>query len=228
MLNVFNYINPLIVYLSMNVVGFIKIAVNYQNIYFFMFHLRLDSLNASIIIYWYIDKNKYKSLLTENDKISTMSKEKGDGFWCVGSNSFDESGLFWNFINGSCQFRSDRLKMIARKEEGSWYLHIPAKPAIIGHKLPLKYHRGYNKKYFKSTKTFNTKSQQYETYNFKTLYHDENNNNNQLPCNCDNCTWYDIDNKYPEYIEIGMDPEVLTVARNTIKIAAGVTKSLSG
>ena len=204
------------------------------NIFFFIFHLRLDSLNCSIVIYWYCDKDKYKSLLQSNNKISSMAKEKGDGYFCVGSNNYDESGMFWNFINGECQYRNDRLKMIARKEEGSWYLHIPSTPAIIAKKIPMIYYRAYNKKKLNSIKTFNSKSQQYETYNFKTLYNEKDKdkkiikNKNKLPCDCGRCYWIDTKNKYPEYIELHFNPESASpIAKNTIKIAAGVTKSLS-
>merc|ERR1712154_117247 len=102
-----------------------------KHLFFFIFHLRADSINCSVVIYWYIDKKKYESLIASNPKISSMAKQKGAGYFCIGSNSYDESGMFWNYINGECLYRNDRLKMIARKEEGSWYLHIPSTPAII-------------------------------------------------------------------------------------------------
>jgi len=202
------------------------------NVFFMIFHLRMDSLNCSIVIYWYLDKDKYKSLLLTNRKIANMAKTKGAGYWCVGSNNYDESGMFWNFINGECKYRNDRLKMIARKHEGSWYLHIPSTPAIIAKKIPMIYYRGYDKKELNSVRSDYTRSEQYDSYKYQTLCHEEDRSeesgNAAVPCNCGRCYWTDTDGKYPEYLELHFNPEAASpIAKNTIKMAAGVTKSLS-
>eukprot|EP01084_Bolivina_argentea_P062756 114737_1 len=202
-----------------------------KHLFFFIFHLRLDSLSCSIVIYWYCDKHQYKELIERNSAIGAMAKEKGKGYFCIGSNSYDESGMFWNFINGDCQYRNDRLKMIARKEEGSWYLHIPSTPAIIGKKIPIIYYRAYDKGELNGIKSVETKSEQHESYEFNTLCHDDSNSaikGKEVPCACGRCYWLDTEGEYPEYMELHFNPEAASpIARNTIKIASGVTKSLS-
>merc|ERR1712129_167391 len=149
----------------------------------------------------------------------------GDGYFAIGDASFDQSGLFWNFINGCCRYRNDRLKLIARKEKGPFYLYIPSQPVIIGKKVPIRYYRGYEQKYLNATKVHQTQSEQYATYEFETLYHDSNGVEN-VPCDCGQCEWVDNDGKYAEYLEIDISPEVNLMAKNTIKMASFLTKSL--
>merc|ERR1711902_273130 len=50
-----------------------------RNLFFFIFHLRLSSLNCSVVIYWYIDKKKYRRLIRNDPKTAVMAKRKGMG-----------------------------------------------------------------------------------------------------------------------------------------------------
>ena len=155
----------------------------------------------------------------------------GEGYFAIGGKGFDESGLFWNFINGPCQFRNDRLKLLARKEEGPWYMQIPSRPAILGKQVPIEYYRGYNAKHLNSLKTHSTRSEAYEPYDFQTLYHDPEKEEcgdlkKDCPCDCGTCIWVDTKGEYPDYLEIDITPEVNAVAKNTVRIACPLAKSL--
>ena len=140
--------------------------------------------------------------------------------------------MFWNFINGTCKYRNDRLKLLSRKEEGPWYMQIPSRPAIIGRQVPIEYYRGYNASLLNSTKIHNTRSQAYEPYDFKTLYNNSNKSRIEPesllnpPCSCGTCKWVDTKGEYPDYIEIDITPEVNSMAKNTIRIACPLAKSL--
>eukprot|EP01084_Bolivina_argentea_P302600 522346_1 len=205
-----------------------------RSLFFFIIHLRLDSMTASVVQYFYIDRNKFKHLLESNEAIECMAKEKGDGYFAIGGNQFDESGMFWNFINGPCKYRNDRLKLLARKEEGPWYMQIPSRPAIIGRQVPIEYYRGYNANHLNTTKIHSTRSDAYEPYDFKTLYHDpdledtndEENKKGDVPCDCGKCLWINTNGEYPDYLEIDITPEVNVVAKRTVKMAVPLAKSL--
>jgi len=204
-----------------------------RNLFFIIVHLRLDSMTASVVQYFYIEKSKFAHLLQSNEKCAAMAAEKGDGYFAIGGRGFDESGMFWNFINGPCKFRNDRLKLLARKEEGPWYMQIPTRPAILGKQIPIEYYRGYNANHLNSLKVHNTRSEAYEPYEFQTLYHDPNKrepgdveNKADIPCQCGKCRWINTHGEYPEYLEIDVTPEVNSVAKSTIRIACPLAKSL--
>merc|ERR1712087_139063 len=93
------------------------------------------------------------------------------GYFCIGGQQFDDSALFWKFLNGPCRFRDDRLKLLARKEEGPWYMQIPSRPAILGRQVPIEYYRGFDAKKLNSVKVLSTKSEAYEPYDMKVLCH---------------------------------------------------------
>eukprot|EP01084_Bolivina_argentea_P055800 102230_1 len=94
---------------NMNHIAQDKISWFYQNRYklprsllFIIIHLRLDSIKTSVVQYFYIDRNKYNHLL-QTGKCYEMLKAKGNGYFAVNDEVFDESGMFWNFINGECK-----------------------------------------------------------------------------------------------------------------------------
>merc|ERR1712228_150420 len=194
-----------------------------RSLFFIIIHLRLDSVQIGCTLYFYIDRNKYKHLL-KNEKCKRILAQKGNGFFPIGSSY--ASGMFWNFINGSCKYRNDRLKMMARKEEGPFYFYVPTTPTIIGKKVPIRYFRSYEQKYLNSTKVHRTKSEQYKSYKFKTLYHDAKKSNIEIPCACGKCEWIDNKGQYADYLEIDISPEVNPIAAATIKMASLLTKSL--
>eukprot|EP01083_Nonionella_stella_P086793 241292_1 len=197
------------------------------SLFFIIIHLRLDSTSTSIVQYFYIDTSKHKYLL-DTGKCNEMLKDKGKGYFAINSPAFDESGMFWNFINGPCEYRNDRLKLIARKEEGPWYLYIPSNPAMIGQKVSIQYYRGYNATVLNSTQIYNTRSEAYDPYDFLALYHDAKVKEvtNDVPCSCGMCEWVNTNGDYADYLEIDVAPEVNMIARNIINIACPLAKSL--
>jgi len=202
-----------------------------RSLFFFIVHLRLDSMQTSIVQYFYIDRAQFAHLLQQDEKCAAAAHENGDGYFAIGGQQFDESGMFWNFINGPCKYRNDRLKLLARKEEGPWYMQIPTRPAILGRQVPIEYYRGYNAKHLNAVKTHSTNSCAYEPYNFETLYHDPNKTDGgdtavDVPCQCGKCFWVDTNGEYPDYLELDITPEVNSVARNTVRIACPLAKSL--
>jgi len=202
-----------------------------RSLFFLIFHLRLDSMTASVVQYFYIDKRRWEHLLESNERVREQRQQKGAGYFAIGGRQFDESGLFWNFINGPCQFRNERLKLLARKEEGPWYMQIPSRPAILGRQVPIEYYRGYDARHFNATKSHNTRSEAEEPYDFQTLWHDPERGGNPpsdrpIPCDCGKCRWVDTEGEYPEYLEIDITPEVNNLAKNTVRMACPLAKSL--
>ena len=173
--------------------------------FYLIIHMRLDSIQTDIVTYHSINMNNIKL-----------------------------DSLLYKFINGTCQFRNDRLKLIARKHDGPFYIYIPQKPAIIGHKLPINYYRYYNTNHYNDIKSINTHSQTFKPYNFNILTFNKdnisviNNNNELCPCKCNNCVWKSTTNMdYPEYLEIYMNVDSNMMAKGIIKMTAPVSQLLS-
>ena len=115
--------------------------------FYVVVHLRLRSINLSVVTYHYLEKGLKQG---------------------TGCKSLDESLLFEKFVSGSCQFRNDRLKLIARVHQGPWYFRIPARPAIIGRQVPIRYYRTFYPGIYTTIRT-NSESQQTKTYDFDCL-----------------------------------------------------------
>eukprot|EP01084_Bolivina_argentea_P302163 521524_1 len=48
-----------------------------KNIFFMIFHLRIEFIQTSVVQYFYIDKNKFNHLIENNDKIAGVAQQKG-------------------------------------------------------------------------------------------------------------------------------------------------------
>jgi len=68
-----------------------------------------------------------------------------DNLWCpkLGYRAYDE--MIWKrFLKGDELFINQRLKIIPRIVEGSWYFTFPQRPALLGMKTPQRCYRGEN------------------------------------------------------------------------------------
>merc|ERR1712113_763483 len=68
-----------------------------------------------------------------------------DNMWCpkLGYKPYDD--LIWTkFLKGDELFINQRLKMIPKIVEGSWYFTFPQRPALLGMKTPQRCYRGIN------------------------------------------------------------------------------------